>query len=62
MLIFLSLFCDLSDKRFDTELTPRKATLKFMIQEELTKIADEADDEDEGEPDKPEKEASTAKA
>ncbi|XP_076949050.1 DEK domain-containing chromatin-associated protein 3-like isoform X2 [Bidens hawaiensis] len=37
-------------KRFDTDLTSRKASIKFMIQEELTKIADEAeDDEDEEE-------------
>lgn len=28
------------------DLTPRKASIKSMIQEELTKLADEADDED----------------
>jgi len=28
------------------DLTPRKASIKLMIQEELTKLADEADDED----------------
>ncbi|KAI5412858.1 hypothetical protein KIW84_057474 [Lathyrus oleraceus] len=35
----------LLDKQFDTDLTPRKASLKTMIQEELTKLADE-DEED----------------
>lgn len=34
-----------SGKQFDTDLTPRKASLKTMIQEELTKLADE-DEED----------------
>ncbi|KAG5017628.1 hypothetical protein JHK85_023764 [Glycine max] len=33
-------------KQFDMDLTPRKASIKFMIQEELTKLADEANDED----------------
>ncbi|OMP04236.1 hypothetical protein COLO4_09822 [Corchorus olitorius] len=33
-------------RQFDTDLTPRKASIKLMIQEELTKLADEADDED----------------
>ena len=28
------------------DLTPRKASIKLMIQEELTKLAEEADDED----------------
>ncbi|XP_076923400.1 uncharacterized protein LOC143585514 [Bidens hawaiensis] len=38
-------------KRFNTDLTSRKASIKFMIQEELSKIADEAEDEeDEKEP------------
>jgi len=27
------------------DLAPRKASIKLMIQEELTKLADEADDE-----------------
>nr|GEV05095.1 hypothetical protein [Tanacetum cinerariifolium] len=45
-------------KRFDTELTSRKASIKLMIQEELTKLADEADDEDEEEPEKTDKKAS----
>ena len=35
-----------SAKQFDMDLTPRKASIKLMIQEELTKLADEADDED----------------
>ncbi|THG21565.1 DNA ligase 1 isoform X2 [Camellia sinensis] len=39
--------------RFKMDLTPRKASIKFMIQEELTKLADEADDEeDEGDTEK----------
>ncbi|XP_027341910.1 glutamic acid-rich protein-like isoform X2 [Abrus precatorius] len=33
-------------KQFDVDLTPRKASIKLMIQEELTKLAYEADDED----------------
>ncbi|XWS51744.1 hypothetical protein CRYUN_Cryun11dG0009800 [Craigia yunnanensis] len=33
-------------QHFDTDLTPRKSSIKLMIQEELTKLADEADDED----------------
>ncbi|KAL4568626.1 hypothetical protein LXL04_024241 [Taraxacum kok-saghyz] len=33
-------------KRFSTDLTSRKASIKLMIQEELTKLADEADEED----------------
>ena len=33
-------------KQFDMDLTPRKASIKLMIQEELTKLAEEADDED----------------
>ncbi|XP_076913013.1 DEK domain-containing chromatin-associated protein 4-like [Bidens hawaiensis] len=36
-------------KRFDTDLTSRKASIKFMIQEELTKIADEAEDDEDDE-------------
>lgn len=35
-----------SAKRYDVDLNPRKASIKLMIQEELTKLADEADDED----------------
>lgn len=38
-------------KRFNTDLTPRKSSIKIMIQEELTKLADEADDEEDGEGD-----------
>ncbi|XAR67370.1 hypothetical protein NMG60_11002099 [Bertholletia excelsa] len=35
--------------RFRMDLTPRKSSIKLMIQDELTKLADEADDEeDEG--------------
>lgn len=30
------------------DLTSRKSSIKLMIQEELTKLADEPDDEDEG--------------
>ncbi|KAF8410864.1 hypothetical protein HHK36_003401 [Tetracentron sinense] len=37
-------------RRFDTDLTTRKSSIKLMIQEELTKLADEAE-EDEGEED-----------
>ncbi|KAF8031711.1 hypothetical protein BT93_D0817 [Corymbia citriodora subsp. variegata] len=33
-------------EQFDADLTPRKSSIKLMIQEELTKLADEADDED----------------
>ncbi|XP_044498592.1 protein DEK [Mangifera indica] len=33
-------------QRFDMDLTPRKSSIKLMIQEELTKLADEAGDED----------------
>ncbi|KAF5728464.1 hypothetical protein HS088_TW21G00611 [Tripterygium wilfordii] len=32
--------------QFNTDLTPRKSSIKLMIQEELTKLADEVDDED----------------
>eukprot|EP00268_Persea_americana_P017905 TRINITY_DN1874_c0_g1_i2.p1 TRINITY_DN1874_c0_g1~~TRINITY_DN1874_c0_g1_i2.p1 ORF type:complete len:767 (-),score=281.32 TRINITY_DN1874_c0_g1_i2:358-2658(-) len=36
-------------RRFDTDLTPRKAVIKIMIQEELTKLADEEEEnEDDG--------------
>lgn len=52
------IFSFVSAKRFDTDLTPRKASIKLIIQEELTKLADEADDEDEDEPEKTEKQAS----
>lgn len=38
-----------SAKQFDMDLSPRKASIKIMIQEELTKLADEADGEDEEE-------------
>lgn len=34
-------------KQYDMDLTPRKASIKLMIQEELTKLAAEADDEEE---------------
>lgn len=43
--------CQTSAQRFDTDLTPRKSSIKLMIQEELTKLADEADDEEDGEGD-----------
>lgn len=33
------------------DLTPRKSSIKLMIQEELTKLADEADDDDDGDGD-----------
>ena len=29
------------------DLTPRKSSIKLMIQDELTKLADEGDDDDE---------------
>ncbi|KAJ0102041.1 hypothetical protein Patl1_03952 [Pistacia atlantica] len=32
--------------RYDMDLTPRKSSIKLMIQEELTKLAGEGDDED----------------
>lgn len=32
---------------FDMDLTPRKQAIKFMIQEELTKLAVEDEEEDE---------------
>lgn len=42
--------CSISVKQFDTDLTPRKASIKGMIQDELTKLADaEEYDEDEDE-------------
>ncbi|KAL3325471.1 hypothetical protein AABB24_036615 [Solanum stoloniferum] len=34
-------------KRYDTDLTPRKISVKNMIQDELTRLVDEADDEEE---------------
>lgn len=39
----------ISGKEFSVDLAPRKATVKAMIQEELTKLADadEGDEEDE---------------
>ncbi|KAL8215697.1 hypothetical protein R6Q57_022534 [Mikania cordata] len=37
------------NERFNTELTPRKATLKSIINEELIKLANEGDDETEAE-------------
>lgn len=47
-------------KRFDTDLMPRKSSIKIMIQDELTKLADEEDDEeDEGEALKDAKKPST---
>lgn len=42
-------FRGISAKRFDTDLTPRKSSIKLVIQEELTKLADEADEDDDGE-------------
>lgn len=33
-------------RRFATDLTPRKSSIKLMIQDELTKLADDADEED----------------
>lgn len=39
-------FYHIPASRFDTDLMPRKSSIKVMIQEELTKLADEADDED----------------
>ncbi|KAG6756295.1 hypothetical protein POTOM_039721 [Populus tomentosa] len=33
-------------RRFDTDLTTRKSSIKLVIQAELTKLADEGDDED----------------
>ncbi|KAI4388592.1 hypothetical protein MLD38_000906 [Melastoma candidum] len=44
-------------KQFDIDLAPRKSSIKLMIQEELTKLADESDNEEddgEGEPEKEE--------
>ncbi|KAK5844872.1 hypothetical protein PVK06_001015 [Gossypium arboreum] len=38
-------------QRFDTDLTPRKLSTKLMIQEELTKLADDEDGEEDGEKD-----------
>ena len=38
--------CLSAAKQFNTDLAPRKAAIKLMIQDELTKLADEADDED----------------
>uniref|UniRef100_A0A5B7A544 DEK-C domain-containing protein n=1 Tax=Davidia involucrata TaxID=16924 RepID=A0A5B7A544_DAVIN len=41
--------------KFNMDLTPRKSSIKLMIQDELTKLADEADDEeDEGDAEKEE--------
>lgn len=46
-----NIVCSFSVKRFNTDLTPRKSDIKLMIQDELTKLADEADDdEEEGDP------------
>ncbi|CAH1424780.1 unnamed protein product [Lactuca virosa] len=36
-------------KRFNTDLTPRKATIKLMIQDELTKLANVTDDDNQQE-------------
>lgn len=38
-------------RQFSMDLAPRKSSIKLMIQEELTKLADEADDEDDGDAD-----------
>lgn len=43
--------CQFSAKKFDTDLTPRKSSIKVMIQEELTKLADEEDGEGDAEKD-----------
>lgn len=40
-----------SVQRFDTDLTPRKLSIKLMIQEELTKLADDEDGEEDDEKD-----------
>lgn len=50
-------FLTISAKEFNTDLTPRKATIKLMIQEELTKLADadEGEEEDGGNAEKDEK-------
>ena len=48
-------FALLAAGRFKTDLTPQKSSIKLMIQDELTKLADEADDEeDEGDAEKAE--------
>lgn len=47
---WLNLF-QFSAQQFDTDLTPRKSSIKLIIQEELTKLADEADDEEDEEGD-----------
>ena len=45
-----------SATEFDTDLAARKSTVKLMIQEELTKLADaDVDEEDEGNAEKDEK-------
>lgn len=52
-----------SAKQFDRDLTARKSTIKLIIQDELTKLADadEGDDEeDEGNAEKNEKKPSSA--
>ena len=41
--------CLAAAKQFNTDLAPRKSAIKLMIQDELTKLAEEADDEDEEE-------------
>lgn len=44
-----NVLCSFPVKRFNTDLTARKSSIKLMIQDELTKLADEADeDEEEG--------------
>lgn len=45
-LISLSFF---PAKRYDTDLTLRKTSVKNMIQDELTRLVDEADEEDKDE-------------
>ena len=47
--------------QFDADLSLRKSAIKLMIQEELTKLADEADEEDEEEGDAEKDETQTAK-
>lgn len=49
--------CLSAAKQFNADLAPRKAAIKLMIQDELTKLADEADDEDEEDGDSEKNEA-----
>lgn len=38
----------ISARQFKMDLTTQKSSIKLMIQEELTKLADEAEDEEDG--------------